>query len=275
MREAMTFAATNGNHAKQLATRNMPSAATPVLSSNDAPGEDDPSRQKLDLMERDVRDGLRSLGQDADTRDEDTSSGPIQGALDLIDKARKDILDPITDASTAYGRFYAALQEALAKLIENVKGVDDDPNHVQFDTGPGRQALEELVSRFGNAPLAHFDNKDAADAFLKRLGLDGLKAAQVDGQWVIQIDMAPINNILGSLPENDKDKAYATMDTAAYQAWVSGKDSREEVMKNINRVLLDRFSRDYQLYEVALRLLQDTFEALKRAMQEKIDRTSG
>ncbi len=251
--------------------------------------EFDPLGAQLHRRLGDLRDRMAPLGRAPESGQDDPVSGSepdrkslIDELLDRVGDTRKNMLDPIKDASSEYGKFYAELQAILAMLSEAVSGDPDDANFVRFKPEKARKAIEDLIRKFKDKALASFPSEEAAKKFLNRLGIDGLEAVKdKDGKWVVRIKLGPLQNVLDSLPkeselEKDKDGKrldYVKWNSAKYQGWKSGMESRQDILQNINRVLLDRFSRDYQLYDAALRLLQESIEQLLKAAQQKIDRT--
>lgn len=238
---------------------------------------------KLGLKTRDLHDQVRRFtghdvtalpDLDAPEPPNDSQKSVVDDLMDEMEKLRNGLLDPIANASKEYGKFYAKLLEALASLSKGVSGDPKDSNYVRFNSTEGKTRLRELVGAYKDKILASFGSQEDAQRFLDRVGLDNLRLEKNDttGKWVIKIKMDAVNNIIGSLPSHDAGKDYAKMDTAAYNAWLSSKDARQDIMQNMNRVLLDRFSRDYQLWENGWRAIKDFIDAIFNASRQKVDR---
>lgn len=174
----------------------------------------------------------------------------------LLGALKEQWLSKYQDAMKVFLEFYDEFSDAM-DLLE-VGRWDDEKLTVHFK--PMMDALKKLKEKFGDLPLATFDSKEQADAWVKSIGLPGLKAEQGKDGWVVKIDMSSVDQIMQRTGNADR----VFWDPATYNAWVSAKDSNVEQIKHTSKVLGEKLSEmDRKLDEIT-KVLSSTIDKINQ-----------
>jgi len=219
----------------------------------------------------------------------------IEEAIGELEGIREDWLKNYEDALANYIEFYDELAKALALLSSVITGNDGDK--LKTDFFEVQMALYELRAKFDTAVMAGpFDTEKEANDFLAGLGVQGLKVEQVNGQWVVKIDMTLVDDLRGAISfipdadfnpgdvtvfgwEKDENGIWKptkndswivvfmpTLDPAKYNAIIAAKDSQVERLSQINNLLAEKFQRVNQQWDTIARMISDAIKSLTDAV---------
>lgn len=169
------------------------------------------------------------------------------------------------DVLANYIKFFDDLTKALAKLSDAIKGTDKD-GKFDVDFSAARQALQDVVNKWGNLPLVDgFQSKEAAEAFLAELGVTGLKVTLGANGWGVCVDVAAVSEIRALLKSNSK------MDPAEYNAIIAAKDSRLERLSQVNNLLAEKYQRQNQQWDTLAKVLSNSIKEMDEAQRSFIN----
>nr|WP_307912634.1 type III secretion system needle tip protein SctA [Chromobacterium amazonense]MDQ4541465.1 type III secretion system needle tip protein SctA [Chromobacterium amazonense] len=195
-----------------------------------------------------------------------------------IGNINKDYLGVYENVVGQYTAFYQAFSEILAKMGGWISP-GSDSNKVKLDVNALKSALQQLQTKFS------LSNKDAilfpaADSSGNVTGTTKKKAEEWaddlglprscvkeqpagSGEYVVVIDMAPINTMIDELnklgtPGSD---GKLELDNAKFQAWQSGFKSQEENLKNTLQTLTQKYSNANSLFDNLVKVLSSTISS--------------
>lgn len=171
--------------------------------------------------------------------------------LELIDLIKNGYLAGYEHIISAYSDFFSDFNTDITAMMKDwIKGVNDG-KEVELSAGPLREALEKLIEKYSlpnpaamlfPAPPDAGATKEEAEKWLKALGLPDSCLQQnpkPNGPWCVVIDIGPLNVMHEGL-ENYGDKV--TLDTAAFNAWQTGFNAQEELLKNRLQSFTQKYS---------------------------------
>ncbi|SFN54523.1 type III secretion system translocon protein, IpaD/SipD family [Pseudomonas sp. NFACC24-1] len=216
-------------------------------------------RQQLDDQQSEI---LRSLKQSieqsappeiAEALDAtiNSSNDFFEKLLELIDLIKNGYLAGYEHIISAYSDFFSDFNTEITAMMKDwVEGVNDG-KEVELSAGPLREALEKLIAKYSlpnpaamlfPAPPDTGASKEEAEKWLKALGLPDSCLQQnpkPNGPWCVVIDLGPLNVMHNGLKDyGDKVK----LDTAAFNAWQTGFNAQEELLKNRLQSFTQKYS---------------------------------
>lgn len=266
---------------KQQREANLVANTKPALSSSER-SQTDLSRALIFLMPQlrpgEEEDGISLPGFESPMQDPsslDTSGLIWDSHIDfyaqisaMLGLLKTEWLSKYQDALGKFLEFY----QKFSDIMEQLKPVaDGDKGDIKIDFRSVHGKLKALVQEFGmdvNA-LASFPSKQAAEAFKTSIGLPGLAVTGPDasGNWHVKMDMAAVKDLISSM-EQSKDVPFPAdkvFDSAAYNAWVSSKDSNMEQIKHVSKVLGEKLSEMTQKYDNIVKILSSTIDKISEA----------
>jgi type III secretion system IpaD/SipD/SspD family effector len=181
-------------------------------------------------------------------------------------------------------------QETLSKFLEFFKEFTDilekfkpvasgDKGNVAVDFNTLHGPLKELAARYGldtNA-FASFDSESAAMAFRDSLNLPGLRVTGPGegGRYHVKMDVTAVDQLVKSM-ESDGGHVPPrghVMDSAAYNAWISQKDSNVEQIKYVSKVLGEKLNEMTQKYDNIVKILSSTIDRMTEANKAYVQNT--
>lgn len=181
-------------------------------------------------------------------------------------------------------------QEALSKFLEFFKEFTDileqfkpvasgDKGSVAVDFNTLHGPLKELAAKYGldaNA-FASFDSESAAIAFRDSLNLPGLKVTGPGegGMYHVKMDVSAVDQLVKSM-ESDGGHVPPrghVMDSAAYNAWVTQKDSNVEQIKYVSKILGEKLNEMTQKYDNIVKILSSTIDRMTEANKSYVQNT--
>ena len=182
----------------------------------------------------------------------------------MLGVLKQEWLSKYQDAMKTFLEFY----EEFSDILEKIKIVGGNDGDVHLYLKQAKAALETLMQKYGmdeNA-LATFDSKEAAESFVNSLGLPGLKAEQgADGKFRVKMDMSAVEQLHESMIVNGSGMFPWTLDSAAYNAWVSAKDSNVEQIKHVSKVLGEKLNETTQQFDNIVKMLSSTIDKITQA----------
>jgi len=171
--------------------------------------------------------------------------------LELIDLIKNGYLAGYEHIISAYSDFFSDFNTEITAMMKDwVEGVNDG-KEVELSAGPLREALEKLIAKYSlpnpaamlfPAPPDTGASKEDAEKWLKALGLPESCLQQnpkPNGPWCVVIDIGPLNVMHEGLKDyGDKVK----LDTAAFNAWQTGFNAQEELLKNRLQSFTQKYS---------------------------------
>jgi len=181
-------------------------------------------------------------------------------------------------------------QETLSKFLEFFKEFTDilekfkpvasgDKGNVAVDFNTLHGPLKELAARYGldtNA-FASFDSESAAMAFRDSMNLPGLRVTGPGegGRYHVKMDVTAVDQLVKSM-ESDGGHVPPrghVMDSAAYNAWISQKDSNVEQIKYVSKVLGEKLNEMTQKYDNIVKILSSTIDRMTEANKAYVQNT--
>lgn len=191
----------------------------------------------------------------------------------LLAALKENWLSKYQDAMKVFLEFYEEFQDIMEKL--RIEGAGDKGD-VKVYAKAVKDGLTKLMQKYGmdDKALASFSSEAEAQAFVDNMGLPGLKATPgPDGTYVVKIDLAAVEAIRDSLPDNlvvelpngDIIEFGETWDSAKYNAWVSNKDGNVEQIKHMSKVLGEKLSETTQQFDNIVKILSSTIDKINDA----------
>jgi type III secretion system IpaD/SipD/SspD family effector len=180
---------------------------------------------------------------------------------DMIGDIQNDYLNKYRDALQKYLDFFRELSDILADISKHVNINYADPNFMHLKLGPILARLETLKADYsdGNAPLGEFDSAEDAQKFLDDLGGSGLSVVQHGDKYLVKVDIRPLTELIESIPPHGE-----MYDTARFQQWLNGKDSRKETYQNAVTIISEKYSRANAIYDNLVKLLSSLIESVTK-----------
>lgn len=197
----------------------------------------------------------------------------------LLEVLKTEWLSKYQDALAKFLEFYqefSDIMEDLKPVAEGDKG-DVNPN---FSTVYYR--LVALAEKYGTDPsvanaLASFSTQAAAENFIKSMGLPGLKVMRgEDGKYHVMMDVSAVEQIADSMVFVNTPVGpilKGTMDSAAYNAWVSSKDSNMEQVKHVSKVLGEKLNEMTQKFDNIVKILSSSIDKMSEANNAYVHNT--
>jgi type III secretion system IpaD/SipD/SspD family effector len=172
-----------------------------------------------------------------------------------------DWISKYEDALKKYIEFFDAFSEALRQNY--IEGGDE--KNIRVDFTKLRAKLEELAAKFRDPEtggLASFATKQEAEAFIAKLGLEGMHVQQkADGSFAVMVNLGPLEELwVSTFGDGPMD-----WNISKYNAWVSSKDSIVEQHRHVSQVLGEKYSRNLQIYDSVIKALSSTIESINEA----------
>ncbi|AUM69097.1 IpaD/SipD/SspD family type III secretion system needle tip protein [Pseudomonas fluorescens] len=171
--------------------------------------------------------------------------------LGLIDLIKNGYLAGYEHIIAAYSGFFSDFNTEITAMLKDwIEGVNDG-KEVELSAGPLRDALERLIEKYSlpnsdamlfPKPPAAGATKEEAQKWLEALGLPDSCLQQnpkPNGPWCVVIDIGPLNVMHEGLKKyGDTEK----LDTAAFNAWQTGFNAQEELLKNRLQSFTQKYS---------------------------------
>jgi type III secretion system IpaD/SipD/SspD family effector len=180
---------------------------------------------------------------------------------DMIGDIQNDYLNKYQESLQKYLDFFRELSDILADISKYVSA-NSDPNFMDMNLGVLKTRLGALAAKFGNvtSTFGDFDSKEEAEKLISDLGGSGLVPWPLaDGKWGVFIDAGPIHSLIASMPADG-----TRWDTAKYQEWINGKDSRKETYQNAVTIISEKYSRANAIYDNLVKLLSSLIESVTK-----------
>lgn len=184
----------------------------------------------------------------------------------LLAALQQNWLSKYQDAMEKFLEFYEKFSEALDLIEHGTSGYD---NEVLVNFDKMEAALRALMADFklDENALAAFETRSGADAFIKSLGLPGLKVSPetgvpADGKYRVMIDLGAVQEIVTSV---EKFNGQNRWDVARYNAWVAKKDGNVEEIKHTSKVLGEKLNEMTQKFDNIVKILSSTIDKITEA----------
>lgn len=184
----------------------------------------------------------------------------------LLAALQQNWMSKYQDAMAKFLEFYEEFSEALDLIEHGTSGYD---NEVLVDFDKMEKALKDLMDEFklDKNALASFGTRSGADAFIKSLGLPGLKVSPetgvpADGKYRVMIDLSAVQEIVTSV---EKFNGMNRWDVARYNAWVAKKDGNVEEIKHTSKVLGEKLNEMTQKFDNIVKILSSTIDKITEA----------
>lgn len=197
----------------------------------------------------------------------------------LLEVLKTEWLSKYQDALAKFLEFY----QTFSDIMEDLKPVaDGDKGDVKPNFSAVYSRLVALAKEYGTDPsvvnaLASFSTQAAADQFIKSIGLPGLKVMRgEDGKYHVMMDVSAVNQIAESMVHSHSPLGpilKGTMDSAAYNAWVSSKDSNMEQIKHVSKVLGEKLNEMTQKFDNIVKILSSSIDKMSEANNAYVHNT--
>jgi type III secretion system IpaD/SipD/SspD family effector len=185
----------------------------------------------------------------------------------LLAALQQNWLSKYQDAMKVFLEFYEEFSDALDKIQHGTSGYD---NEVLVTFKEMRDALNAMLAKYklDDNAMASFGTRAEADAFIKSLGLPGLKVSPetgtpADGKYRVMIDLSSVEDIVKSL--DGVGDGQQRWDVARYNAWLSKKDGNVEDIKHTSKVLGEKLNEMTQKFDNIVKILSSTIDKITEA----------
>ncbi len=197
----------------------------------------------------------------------------------LLEVLKTEWLSKYQDAMAKFLEFY----QKFSDIMEDLKPVaDGDKGDVSPNFSAVYSRLVELAKEFGTDPsvvnaLASFPTQAAADQFIQSMGLPGLKVMRgEDGKYHVMMDVSAVEQVAESMVLVNTPLGpilKAKLDSAAYNAWVSSKDSNMEQIKHVSKVLGEKLNEMTQKFDNIVKILSSSIDKMSEANNAYVHNT--
>ncbi|MFK0377158.1 IpaD/SipD/SspD family type III secretion system needle tip protein [Pandoraea sp. NPDC090278] len=202
----------------------------------------------------------------------------------LISDLKSDFLDTFEEAAKKYLELGQALTDIMSQLSSWITSGGDGKD-VKLDVGKLKEALEKLLEKFKlpnpNAVLwppqkegddgtdggIEGGSKEEAEKWAEDLGLPDSSVVEQppgSGKYVVVIDTGPIQTMIDTLPEGDKD-GIATMTAQQLEIWRNGFTGQENQVKTTIQSLSQRYTTSNANYENLVKVLSGAIAAMSES----------
>lgn len=239
----------------------------------DAEPGDEHAQQVMQEVRRALHELIpQHLLQDAEQRAGGSHSDFFKEIAALISRLDGDWISRYSEMLAGYVEFYRELTDALKDLGKKLPPPDKDGN-IEFDPTDlhtAFDALKEKWSKQGFGPV--YENQADAQAFLDELGIEGLKIIATDPGpgWQVSIDPDLITD-LGSVFPDSAGKVSAS----ALNEMMTQKEIMMERFNFINRALPEKYQRQLQNWDMLVKVLSSTIDAVTEGDRAVIQAMAG
>ncbi|MGL5266007.1 MAG: type III secretion system needle tip protein SctA [Plesiomonas shigelloides] len=172
-----------------------------------------------------------------------------------------------------YTEFYTDFSDILSQMGGWISPGGKDGNQVKLNVDALVNALKTLTSKYTlpnqNAVLfpsqsegsgiTGVSDRKVAEQWAKELGLPDSCVQQVNGKYVVVVDLTPINAMIRDT--SALGKGEVEIDNAKFQAWQAGFKAQEENLKNTLQTLTQKYSSANSLYDNLVKVLSSTISS--------------
>lgn len=180
-------------------------------------------------------------------------SGLPEKHLELIGRVREGYFDKFLRANQMLMDFFKKFNDIRARLSEFLTPGDD--GKVDFDGAVFKALFDGLLKELEKLPnilpVSGSMSKEEADAWMAQLGgtAAGFKLVQEGGGYVIRIDDSELRKVIDNMPGNGE------MDSAEYNAWNQGFESRYEALRKSVEMTLQKLQSAQQITDNLYKLM--------------------
>lgn len=251
----------------------------------DADPDDQRAQQVMQEARRAMQDLVpQNLLQDAEQRAGGSHRDLFEEIAALIGRLDAEWIRKYSEILGGYVEFYRELTDAL-KDLKDYLGTPDSSGNSNVNFQKLVEALEALKAKWaskGFGPV--FDTREKADRFLKELGIEDLVLIQVDGGWQIGIDSAVIDSLISVFPLGpweiilkppyQQRKPYK-LSSVALAEMMTQKEIMMERFHVINRALPEKYQRQLQSWDMLVKVLSSTIDAVTEADRAVVQAMAG
>ena len=186
----------------------------------------------------------------------------------LLEVLKTEWLSKYQDVLSNFLEFYKKFSDIMEQIKFEASG---DKGDVTSDFKDVKAALEKLYTDYAalTGALASFSSYEAADAFMKSLGLPGMGIVEgSDGTYKLMMDLDPLSGLLSDMPDGK-----VKWDSAKYNSWISAKDSNMEQIKHVSKVLGEKLNEMTQKYDNIVKILSSSIEKMSEANNAYVHNT--
>jgi len=193
----------------------------------------------------------------------------------LLDVLKTEWLAKYQDTLSKFLEFFQKFTDIMEQFKPEASG---DKGDVAVNFIPLHGELKKLAEKYGldaNA-FASFDSESGAMAFRDSLNLPGLKVTGPGegGKYYVKMDVSAVDQLVESMERNGNViPEGVVMDSAAYNAWVTQKDSNVEQIKYVSKVLGEKLNEMTQKYDNIVKILSSTIDRMTEANKSYVQNT--
>ncbi len=193
----------------------------------------------------------------------------------LLEAIKTEWLSKYQDTLGKFLEFFKEFTDIMERLKPEASG---DKGNVAVDFIPVHGDLKQLAANYGldkNA-FASFDSEAGAKAFRDSLNLPGLTVTGPGegGRYYVKMDVTAVDQLVKSMERGGHVLPSGTvLDSAAYNAWVTQKDSNVEQIKYISKVLGEKLNEMTQKYDNIVKILSSTIDRMTEANKAYVQNT--
>lgn len=184
--------------------------------------------------------------------------GFFDGLQDLIALIGGSYLDIFEELVGKYTDFYEAFNDEIVAQLAHWFWTSGD-NDIEFKAETFRNAVQNLINRYSKAPEGQLYPPDGVSAteqdarkWAAAMGLPESCVKQIDGKWVIMMDLTPLQDMIKST-EGWGDGVK--INVARFEAWKTSFYGFEGAMKNYLQLATNKYSNANAYHDNFIKIL--------------------
>lgn len=190
-----------------------------------------------------------------------------------IGQIGKDYLEVYEDVVGKYTEFYTDFSDILSRMGSWISPGGNDGNQVKLNVDELLNALNSLKNNYSldnkksvlfpaqaeSGEITGVSDESVAKQWAKELGLPDSCVKNVNGKYVVVVDLTPINAMIRDT--SALGNGEVEIDNAKFQAWQAGFKAQEENLKNTLQTLTQKYSNANSLYDNLVKVLSSTMSS--------------
>ncbi|MBF7141017.1 MULTISPECIES: IpaD/SipD/SspD family type III secretion system needle tip protein [Pseudomonas] len=184
--------------------------------------------------------------------------GFFDGLQDLIALIGGSYLDIFEELVGKYTDFYEAFNDEIVAQLAHWFWTSGD-NDIEFKAATFRNAVQNLINRYSKAPEGQLYPPDGVSAteqdarnWAAAMGLPESCVKQIDGKWVIMMDLTPLQDMIKSTQGWDDG---VKINVARFEAWKTSFYGFEGAMKNYLQLATNKYSNANAYHDNFIKIL--------------------